>query len=104
IQVPEGLAFANRANTRKLLELTQNIPGGGEVGAVVSEDGWFVIFTYEESGHVKDEDKNDLDADDLLDTLKEQNEAGNDVRKSRGWAPPDLQGGHKPPLYGPSTK
>jgi uncharacterized membrane-anchored protein len=103
LDVPAGLGYLDRANTRKLLEASQNVPSGAEVGGVWSDDGWFVIFTYEESGHVKDEDKDELDADDLLDTLKEQNEAGNDMRKSRGWDPIELVGWHKPPFYDPKT-
>ncbi len=102
IQVPEGLAFVDRANTRKLLEVTQNIPGGREVGAVIGED-WFVVFTYEDSGHVKDEDKDDLDAEDLLETLEDGVDAGNDERKRRGWATFELAGWHKPPFYDPKT-
>jgi uncharacterized membrane-anchored protein len=62
-----------------------------------------VIFSYEESGHVKDDEKDELDADALLKTLQEANEYGNEIRKERGWSRLDLVGWHKPPFYDENT-
>jgi uncharacterized membrane-anchored protein len=104
VQVPEGLLFAPRKGTVEYLALTQNPSGDSEFGMVLDpEVGWFVIFSYDESGHVKDDDKDDLDADDLLDTLKQGNEYGNEERKKRGWDTLELVGWHKPPFYDPKT-
>lgn len=102
VEVPEGLLFTGRAGTVEFLTQNQNITGDSEVG-MVAEQEWFVIFSYDESGHVKDDEKDELDADDLLATLKENNEYGNEVRKQRGWAPMELVGWHKPPFYDPKT-
>lgn len=104
VAVPEGFLFTGKKGTAAFLTLTQNPTGGSEVGTVLNqESGWFVIFEYEETGHVKDDEKDKLDADDLLDTLKEGNEAGNEARKERGWATIELVGWHKPPFYDPKT-
>lgn len=104
IQVPEGYLFTGTKGTGDFLTLNQNPINGSEVGAVLSQtEGWFVIFEYSETGHVQDDEKDDLDADDLLDTLKEGNKAGNETRKSRGWQPIELLGWHKPPFYDSKT-
>ncbi len=103
IEVPEGLAFSGKPGTNMFLEMNQNIPNGTEVGMVISPDDWFVVFEYEASGHVKDDDKDSLDADDLLKNIKEGTEAANDERKRRGWSTMNVIGWHKPPFYDPAT-
>src|SRR2546425_1087512 len=35
LQIPEGFLFADKAGTVKLLEVTHNLVGGHEVGAIV---------------------------------------------------------------------
>jgi uncharacterized membrane-anchored protein len=53
-------------------------------------DKWWVVFQFEEVGYVKDDDKNDLNADKLLKSYREGVEADNDRRdgpptKVVGW-------------------
>src|SRR2546423_12451565 len=67
VQVPKGFLFTDRKGAQKLLELTQNIPTGKEVGAIVPQvEGddskiWFVIFEFNEIGFVKDDEKGKID-------------------------------------------
>jgi uncharacterized membrane-anchored protein len=108
IDVPAGFRFTGTRGTKTLLELTQNPATGRELGTIVpstTDDAefWFVVFEYVDSGHVKDEEKDELDADDLLDTLKDGTEAGNEERRKRGWGTVDLVGWHTPPFYDPKT-
>lgn len=110
IRVPQGYIFADGKGARRFLELTQNIPGGTEVGVLLPWDetqpenaGWFVIFDYADVGHVKDEEKDELDADALLETLQEGTRLGNEERKKRGWATMELVGWQKPPFYDEAT-
>lgn len=104
IQVPEGLVFANQPDTQRLMEMMQNPVSGSELGLVGAPDlAWFVVFEFEDSGWVDDADKDDLDADELLATLKEGNAAGNEERKERGWATLELLGWAVPPHYDSST-
>lgn len=104
IEVPAGMGFTGKAGTTKYLELTQNIPSGQEVGFVAPDDrSWFVVFEYDSSGHVKDDDKDALDADKLLDTIKEGTEEGNKERERRGYPTMEIVGWHKPPFYDPTT-
>lgn len=104
IQVPEGLAFTARPGTLKFLAMGQNLTGDTEVGMIMGGDGnWFVVFQFEDSGHVKDDEKDDIDADDLIDTLKRGVDAANAEKKRRGWEPLELVGWYKPPFYDPRT-
>jgi hypothetical protein len=63
---PKGRPFLDGANTRRFLELNGNPPRDDHY-ALVSDD-WFAIFSFRDSGYVKDDEK--LDADALLKTLK----------------------------------
>jgi uncharacterized membrane-anchored protein len=104
IEVPEGLAFTGKSGTTMFLELNQNIPSGQEIGLVAPADySWFVVFEYEASGHVKDDDKDALDADKLLETIRDGTEEGNKERKRRGWSTMEVVGWHKAPFYDPTT-
>lgn len=106
LQVPAGYVFLDVPATRSLLERNQNVPSGHELGAVlrpIGEDYWFAIFTYSDTGHIDDSDRDDLDADGLLDSLKEDSKAGNEARRERGWPELTLVGWHTPPYYDTAT-
>lgn len=105
VLTPEGLQFANASDTRKLLELMQNQPSNRELGMVATPNiDWFVVFEFDESGYVSDEDKDDLDADALMDSLREGQEYGNEERKRRGWDTLELVGWARPPYYDENTR
>ena len=108
IQVPEGYRFAGTRGAVRFLELTENIPSGRELGVLipnVDDDSqfWFVIFEFDESGYVKDEDKDELDAARILSTITKGNEAANKVRRERGWTTLRIVGWEKPPFYDETT-
>lgn len=104
IEVPDGLWFTGRQGTVRFLQNSQNLSGENEVGIVLDPvEGWWVCFTLEKSGHVKDDDKDDLDADALLDAIRGGVEQGNEARKRRGWGTIELVGWHKPPFYDAKT-
>src|SRR4051794_27694660 len=45
IDIPEGYRFADKAGAEKVLQVTQNLPSGRELGAIVAQDAyWFMIF------------------------------------------------------------
>ena len=67
IELPPSYRFAGGSDTRKLLESMGNIASGAELGFVTPPGGeWFVIFDFNDSGYVKDDDKDKLDADKIL--------------------------------------
>jgi len=114
IKVPGGYRFTGKEGTRKFLELTQNPPSGSELGTIIpvvssgssdkENEFWFTIFEFSEVGYVKDDDRNNLDADALLKTLKENTEESNKERAARGWAAYHITSWYKAPFYDISTK
>ena len=107
IEVPDGSYFLDASATREFLQANQNVPSGRELGAivrVVDEDhSWFALFTFSDEGYVDDSDKDAIDADALLASMKKGNEAGNEERKRRGWTPFVLEGWQTKPFYDPAT-
>jgi len=106
IKIPEGYSFADKHGTQTLLEMTHNIPNGRELGALipnVSKPKWFMTFEFTETGYVKDEEKDKLDAAALLKTLQEGTEEANEERKKRGWDAFHVTGWEKAPYYDPQT-
>jgi len=104
LRVPEGARFTDAAGTRKMLEVMHNPTSGSELGLLTNDSlDWFVIFEFEEIGYVKDADKEKLDSDAMLESLRAGNEAGNEERKKRGWAPITLVGWHTAPFYNKET-
>ena len=98
IKVPEGTRFTGSAGTRKMLEMMHNPTGGNELGLLTNDElDWFVIFEFEDIGYVKDADKEKLDGQAILESLREGNEAGNDERKKRGWLPSPSSAGTRRP-------
>lgn len=106
IQVPEGYLFADKAETKKIMELTGNPPSDQEIGLIApADDGknWFLVFEYSEVGYVKDDDKDDIDADAILDSIKEGTEVANEERKEMGADPIEIVGWFEKPHYDTKT-
>ena len=68
IKVPQGHVFLDAQNTRRFLELSGNPPRDGHYLFAPDSLQWFAVFSFNPSGHVKDDEK--IDPDDLLKTLK----------------------------------
>jgi uncharacterized membrane-anchored protein len=106
LKVPEGFTFSDGEGAKKFLTATQNIASGDELGLVLpssEEASWFLIFDYSNVGHVKDDEKDAIDADALLKTLQENTASSNEIRKQRGYPDIQLTGWAKPPFYDPKT-
>lgn len=109
IDVPEGYYFLDKAATRAFLLASENVPSGRELGAVVrvpEEEGgqsWFALFTFSDEGYVDDSDRDAIDADALLRSMKAGTEADNEERVKRGWSPFNLEGWQTRPFYDAST-
>jgi len=105
VQLPEGLQFANARDARKLLELMENQPSNFEQGMVATPDlDWFVVFEFDESGYVSDDEKDELDADAILASLREGEDENNEERQRRGWDTLELVGWARPPYYDETTR
>ena len=108
IKIPEGFLFTGKAGTAKLLELTHNLVGGREVGAIVPvgnepENQWFVVFEFSDVGFVKDDEKGSINADALLKSIREGTEEANKELKKKGWQTVTVTGWARPPYYDEAT-
>jgi uncharacterized membrane-anchored protein len=106
IQLGAGYVFANAADTRKLMEAMGNTVDDTEVGLVTPNGGnedWLMVFEYHDAGYVKDDEKDEIDADALLDGITKGTEAANEVRKQRGIPGLHVTGWEEKPNYDPVT-
>jgi uncharacterized membrane-anchored protein len=105
IRVPAGFAFTGEQGTKKFMDLTHNPSSGDELGVMLPTDssGWFAVFEFHEIGYVKDDEKNRLDADKLLSSIREGTKEANEERKKRGWPPLEVLGWYQVPMYDPET-
>lgn len=100
VKVPDGYVFAGGNDTRVIMEKMQNPTNGRELGFVApAGEDWFAVFEYDPVGYVKDDDKDSLDANALLDSIKEGTAAGNEERLRRGWPTMSIVGWEHPPRY-----
>lgn len=104
INVPEGYVFADADTAQTIMVMMQNPVDGTELGMVgPPELEWFVLFEYDDVGYVKDDEKADLDASAMLNSIKSGNDASNKERKRRGWAPINITGWEQQPRYDDMT-
>jgi len=105
IKIPAGYRFTGQDGARKWAELNENISSNADMGVLMpkANAGWFIVFTYEDSGHIADDEKSSLDAAAIFESLREGNDAANAERRRRGWAPLDLVGWQTEPAYEDAT-
>lgn len=100
VKVPEGYVFTDGAGAKKWGQLTTNPVSGKEIGLVGPADNrWLVLFEYDDVGYVKDDEKDDLDAEELLDSIKEGTAAFNEERTRAGVPPLNILGWEQKPAY-----
>lgn len=109
MRVPEGCHFTGASGARTLMELTHNPPSGREVGVLLcpsvsgDEDSWFVVYEFDPSGYVRDDEGKSLDADALLASIRRGTSEDNKERRSRGWDTLAIDGWVRRPYYDPYT-
>lgn len=102
IKIEEPYIFADKKDTVKLMEYFGNPSTDSELGSVfpkTDDESWFVIFEYSDTGHIKDTDKDKIDADALLKSIKEGTEASNKEREKLGASPLYITGWMEAPNY-----
>lgn len=102
IELGEEYLFANSADTQKLMEYIGNPTSKSEVGMIISKDQtkeWFILFSHYPIGYIKDEDKDSIDADALLASIRKGTERGNKIRKKKGFPTLEVVGWYEEPHY-----
>ena len=100
IDLPEGYLFLDAPQAKKLMEKMGNLWNDNLLG-VLSQDesSWFVTVRYTEEGYVKDDEAEKMDADEILNAIKEGTEEANKERQQRGFAAMEIRGWSEPPTY-----
>ena len=105
IAIPKGYRFTHGSGTSRVLELFGNLPQPSASGMLTTEGfGPWIIFGYDDSGHVKDDEKNNINADELLALRREGLAESNKVRKERGIHELAILGWAMPPRFNDTTK
>ncbi len=106
VDLDNGFAFAGPAETRRLLQEMGNTVDNSELGMVTptSEDeNWLVVFEYDKAGFVKDDDKDEIDKDAILESYQKGTEEANKARKARGIPALHVTGWFEEPHYDSRT-
>lgn len=102
IQIPKGYVFLGERDTRRFIELMGNPPSDNHYLIAPKALNWFAVFSFNESGYVKDDEK--IDADALLKQMKENDGPSNEERKNLGMELLYTDGWQVEPHYDTETK
>ncbi|WP_205517021.1 DUF2167 domain-containing protein [Paenibacillus sp. SYP-B3998] len=83
VDLDPSLVFLDAENTMKMSRDNNQKPRGNELGSIFSADEkeqWSVIFRYEDTGYIKDADKEKIDPKAILKSYKEGTEEANKER------------------------
>lgn len=104
IKIPANYHFAAGDDTRKLMEYFGNKPTDREMGYVAPKtEDWFMVFEFSETGYIKDDEKDSLDADKILQGFKDGDKEANKWRREQNLPELEVIGWHKKPAYDPAT-
>lgn len=111
LHVPEEFAYIPASDSNRVLVAWGNPPGGGGLGMLIpmavgpmDPEGWGAIITFEDDGHIDDEDAAEIDYDDMLKSMKEATEDNNKDLKSQGYEPIHIEGWAESPHYDAASK
>lgn len=107
LDLPPSFRYLNpEDSTRVLVDAWGNPPGGTTLGMIfpadvgpLDQNSWGIIITYDEDGHVSDEDADTIKYDELLNDMQSSMEEANAERKKQGYEPVSLLGWAETPSY-----
>ena len=101
VKLPAGYRYLDQAGTHRLLKAFENFPDDADL-AMVSPSGsteWFVVFSFDDIGYVKDDEKDDIDKQALYESFRAGAAAGNKQRAAQGMSSLELVGWAVEPYY-----
>jgi uncharacterized membrane-anchored protein len=102
LDVPDGFGFVPLKESQAVMRVMGNQTDERFIGLVFplsDDDQYFITLNYEDSGYIKDDEAKDWDADELLQSLKDGTEAGNEEREKLGIDPIKVTRWVEPPAY-----
>lgn len=111
LNLDEGFKYLNNSEAQKILVEAWGNPPQETLGMIFPDsvnpyfaDGWGIVLSYEEDGHIEDEDAADIDYDELLESLREDAIASSEERRELGYGGYSLVGWAESPYYDQETK
>lgn len=105
VDLPQGWNFSGSDGARRMMEWYGNPVTRQEVGIVYpGSEEWIAVFEFDGIGYVSDDDKDDIDADDILESIRKGSEASNVERTKRGWPTIEIVGWRHAPHYDEVTQ
>ena len=102
-KIPDGYVFLYPKDTAKIMEFFHNPPSYRDEYYFGPKNlTWFGIFSYEDTGHISDDES--IDADELIQAIKQGTEQSNEFRTEKGWEPMYIIGWRYKPFYDNETK
>ncbi len=106
LKLPAGHFFVPQPQASQLLNAMGNPGQDPRLQGLIfpnGDAGWFITVRYEDSGHIKDDDARDWNADDLLKGYREGTEASNEERVKMGVPAIEILGWAEKPAYDAAT-
>ncbi len=104
VELPAGFVFLDGKDYRTMLKAEGEPVTGNEAGFLkATNQDWSVVFEFSDIGYVKDDDKDKLDADKLLESIKQGTAEANKTRVKAGHPPIQVVGWDIPPRYDAAT-
>lgn len=113
LTVPKGFKFVNAKQSEDVLtKVWGNPPGNRPLGMLFPENGspldslngWAFVIRYDGSGHIKDDDADEVNYDDLLEDMQNDTKESNKQRTEMGYGTVDLVGWASKPFYDKTLK
>jgi uncharacterized membrane-anchored protein len=103
--LPQGYVLLTGDDAQRMLYLDNGVEFPATEAIVAStQDGSYVSFEYFDSGYVSDGDWSELDADVLIDEIRESTEASNEERAKHGVAGLHVKEWRERPRYDAETR
>ena len=106
LTLPDGYRYLDADDTERVLVAWGNPPGSETLGmifpggkAATDSGSWAVIVSYDEDGHVKDDEAASIKYDELLRDMQKGTRESNKAREKEGYPPVDLIGWAAQPHY-----
>ena len=99
LSIGEKYIFAGSEDTKKIMEYMGNPLSNNEIGYLAPNTetaNWFIVFDYLPIGYVKDDEKDSIDTDAILNSIKNGTEKANKIRKEKGFSPLVIKSGTAP--------
>lgn len=104
VVITPGYRFTSGDATRQLMSMYGNPPTSRELGMLTTEGlGPWIVFEFDESGYVKDDEKDSIDAEEMLSSLRAGQREGNKYRREHGLPELEILGWAVPPRYNEKT-